>query len=79
MGRARTLQNPQHGTPSLPFSPSLLRSLPPQVDKGVHTDPASHAITHIMHQPLDPSKMYSLATTWGVISGIDDLRPILGR
>lgn len=23
--------------------------------------------------------MYSLATTWGVVSGIDDLRPILGE
>jgi hypothetical protein len=63
--------------PSLPPS-SLSPSLPLQVDDGVRTDPATHAITHIMHQPLDPSKLYSMATTWGVISGIDDLRPILG-
>jgi len=62
--------------PSVP--PSVPPSLHPQVDDGVRTDPATHAITHIMHQPLDPSKLYSMATTWGVVSGIDDLRPLLG-
>ncbi|EKU22334.1 hypothetical protein NGA_0442310 [Nannochloropsis gaditana CCMP526] len=48
-----------------------------QVDEGVRVDASTHAITHVQGRPLEASRMYSLATTWGVVSGIDDLRPIL--
>lgn len=48
-----------------------------QVDDGVRVDPATNRITHIAGEPLDPARLYSLATTYGVVAGIDDLRPIL--
>lgn len=47
------------------------------MDDGVRVDPATNRITHIAGEPLDPARSYSLATTYGVVAGIDDLRPIL--
>jgi hypothetical protein len=43
----------------------------------VQIDPSTHRITHIGGEALDPQRVYSLATTYGVVSGIDDLKPIL--
>lgn len=43
----------------------------------MRVDPATNRITHIAGEPLDTTRLYSLATTYGVVAGIDDLRPIL--
>lgn len=43
----------------------------------MRVDPRTNRITHVGGEPFDPERLYSLATTYGVVSGIDDLRPIL--
>jgi hypothetical protein len=48
-----------------------------QCDDGVVWDRATNAVTHIDHQPLDPERLYTVATVFGVINGMDNLEPIV--
>lgn len=48
-----------------------------QVDDGVRWDSSVNKVTHVAGQPLDPRKKYHVATTWGVITGMDNLEPLM--